>query len=79
MPIFPNVSPALRARLAAGLAALLLAGCGDEGRTPADWTPLDIPKGKGCPQLAGQYRNDDPLIFLALVTQHLPDEARRQP
>lgn len=76
MPIFPDAPLALRARLAAGLAALLLAGCGDEGRSPADWTPLDIPRGKGCPQLAGQYRNDDPLIFLALVTQHLPREDR---
>jgi hypothetical protein len=43
MPIFPDAPPALRARLAAGLAALLLAGCGDEGRTPADWTPSTSP------------------------------------
>lgn len=78
MPIFPDASPALRARLAAGLAALLLAACSDEGRTPADWAPLDIPRGKGCPQLAGQYLNDDPLVFLALVTQHLPREAQRR-
>ncbi len=75
MTILPNRP---RACLAAGLAALALAGCSDETRSPADWGPLDVPRGKGCPQLAGQYRNDDPLVFLALVTQHLPREGRAQ-
>ena len=78
MSISLTLAPVLRARLAAGLAALTLAGCSDETRTPGDWAPLDIPKGKGCPQLAGQYLNDDPLVFLALVTQHLPREAQRR-
>ena len=78
MPIFPGARAAFRLRLAAVPVALLLAGCGGESSAPTDWPPLDIPKGKGCPDLTGHYRNDDPLVFLALVAQHLPSEVRGQ-
>lgn len=76
MSILPCARTTVRQPLYTALAALFLAGCGDYADKPTDWPPLDIPKGKGCPQLAGHYGNDDPLVFLALVTQHLPREAQ---